>query len=67
MLKIGLAWIVDFLQFEGAAIGAILLALYALGVFQQGLQLSTVMLYCIDNKGKDANTNKGGHYAKLVQ
>ena len=34
MLKMSLAWIVDFLQFEGAAIGAILLALYALGVFQ---------------------------------
>ena len=34
MLKIGLAWIVDFLQFEGAAIGAILLVLYALGIFQ---------------------------------
>ena len=34
MLRLGWAWFLDFLQFEGAAIGAILLALYALGVFQ---------------------------------
>ena len=34
MLKLGWAWIKDFLQFEGAAIGAILLALYFIGVFQ---------------------------------
>jgi len=34
MLKMGWAWFKDFLQFEGAAIGAILLALFILGVFQ---------------------------------
>jgi hypothetical protein len=34
MLRLGWAWFVDFLQFEGSAIGAILLALYLIGVFQ---------------------------------
>jgi len=34
MLKMGLAWIVDFMRFEGAAIVAILVVLLALGVFQ---------------------------------
>jgi hypothetical protein len=34
MLKLGWAWLKDFLQFEGALIFAVILALLLLGVFQ---------------------------------